>query len=224
MNNYAIIVAGGSGIRMKSDIPKQFIEICGKPILMHTLENFKAYDPEMEIVLVLPQQQKDFWIELCHKHHFNLTYTLVSGGKTRFHSVQNGLSATHGNGLVFIHDGVRPLVSHATIRQCAQQASVCGNAIPVIPVHESVRQTSENGSQMIDRSRLSLVQTPQVFDTNIIKQAYEQPYDEQFTDDASVLERMGHTICMVPGNRENIKVTEPFDLIVAEALLRNKPL
>lgn len=218
---FTIIVAGGSGQRMNSVLPKQFIELAGKPILMRTIEKFHAYDPSMEIVLVLPKNHIPTWVELCRQHSFHLTHKIAEGGPTRFHSVKNGLGLIPDDGLVAIHDGVRPLVSHATIRRCFQAAETFGNAIPCIAVHETVRLVTGDSNQMLDRSQLKLIQTPQVFSITLLKKAFEQPYDESFTDDASVLERMGETIQLVEGNRENIKVTEPVDLIFAGYLIRN---
>jgi 2-C-methyl-D-erythritol 4-phosphate cytidylyltransferase len=220
MQKYTIIVAGGSGSRMKSTLPKQFIELCGKPILMHTIETFYLFDPSMQLIVVLPPEQFEFWQELCHLHQFTIGHQIVAGGQTRFHSVKNGLSAITGDALVAIHDGVRPLVSHDTIARCFEAAALYGNAIPCIAVHETVREVSETENQMTDRSRLRLIQTPQVFKSSLIVEAFNQTYNPAFTDDASVLESKGGKIILVNGNRENIKVTERFDLIVAEAVMR----
>ena len=221
MQKHVIIVAGGSGSRMKSALPKQFIELCGKPILMHTIENFYRFNSEMPIVLVLPIGQFDVWQELCEQHQFAIRHTLVAGGDVRFQSVKNGLAAIKGDGLVAIHDGVRPLVSHATIARCFDAAAQYGNATPCIAVHETVRKIDNHTTEMVDRSMLRLIQTPQVFRSSLIIKAYDQSYDHSFTDDASVLERTGETIRLVEGNRENIKVTEPIDLVVAEAIMKN---
>lgn len=220
MDKSVIIVAGGSGTRMQSAIPKQFIELCGKPILMHTIEKFFWYDNSMDIVLVLPSSQIDFWKELCIEHFFVLKHTIVEGGKTRFHSVKNGLAVIPDGKIVGIHDGVRPLVSNETIARCFETAQKQGNAIPMIPVHESVRKVNDTQNEIIDRSNLRLIQTPQVFHSKLIKNAFLQPFNTSFTDDASVLEQTGTTIVLVDGNRENIKVTEKFDLVVAEAVLK----
>jgi 2-C-methyl-D-erythritol 4-phosphate cytidylyltransferase len=221
-NQYIVIVAGGSGTRMKSDLPKQFIEIAGKPILMHTIENFFTFDCDMEIVVVLPENQIEFWQELCAEHQFSIPHKIVKGGETRYHSVRNGLESIPDAGIVGIHDGVRPLVSHEVIERCFAHAREKGNAIPCIAVHESVREISENGNAISDRSKLRLIQTPQVFDVSLIKKAFETGFDPSFTDDASVLEKAGFKIELVEGNRENIKVTEPFDLMVAEAVMCRK--
>jgi 2-C-methyl-D-erythritol 4-phosphate cytidylyltransferase len=220
---FALIVAGGSGQRMGSGIPKQFIELAGRPVLMHTLENFFRFDSAMEIILVLSENMFGLWKDLCRKHQFLVPHKMVAGGRERFYSVKNGLEALSGDGIVFIHDGVRPLVSHDTLNRCLSLAMENGNALPVIPVLESVRKEVDGTSQPVDRNILRLVQTPQTFRLSLIKKAYSQPFDKQFTDDASVLEKSGHAIYLTEGNRENIKITWPEDLIMAELLLRQKP-
>jgi len=217
--NTVIIVAGGSGNRFKSEIPKQFIELNGKPILMHSIIAFYKYQEDIEIILVLPEQQLDFWYSLCEKYNFKIKHRIVHGGKTRFESVKNGLETVKlSQNLIAIHDGVRPLVSQNTIESCFQQAKIFGNAIPAILPVDSVRQVSNNANIPIDRSKLRLIQTPQVFKINILKKAYEQKYTKNFTDDASVLEAFGEKINLVEGNRENIKITNRIDLIIAEAI------
>jgi len=219
LKKYALIVAGGSGTRMNSSIAKQFIELCGKPILMRTIETFFKFDPNFTIILVLPKEQIYFWQILCEKHHFSIPHQVIAGGETRFDSVKNGLSTITSEGIVAIHDGVRPLVSHNTITRCLDTAAKWGNAIPCLPVYESVRQINHDESFPIDRSLLRIVQTPQVFSSVLIKNAFEQPYDPAFTDDASVLEKTGEKIQLVEGNRENIKITDPLDLLIAEGFL-----
>ncbi len=220
MRKYALIVAGGSGSRMENLVPKQFIELEGMPVLMHTFNAFFKYDPDVEFVLVLPKNQVDYWNSLCRQHNFNFTYKLALGGKTRFESVKNGLDRIDDDGIVFIHDGVRPLVSALTLKNCYETALAKGNALPVIPVSESVRFINENGSRSLDRSKYYLVQTPQTFQTKVIKDAYRQEFSDLFTDDASVLENTGATIYPVEGNRENIKITFPEDLSVAAVFLK----
>ena len=219
MKLYALIVAGGSGERMKSEIPKQFIEIAGKPILMHTIERFIDFDGSIEIITVLPENQLRFWSDLQKKYSFTIPHTLVKGGKTRFESVRNGLGFTDEPGLVAIHDGVRPFVSIDTIRRCFETAGKLGNAIPVISPSDSLRIETENGSMPVDRTKIKLIQTPQVFRTDLIMYAYRQDYLPEFTDDAIVLERTGAKINLVEGNRENIKITTPEDLLVARSLI-----
>jgi 2-C-methyl-D-erythritol 4-phosphate cytidylyltransferase len=220
MKKFVIVVAGGSGSRMGSEIPKQFLELFGKPVLMHTIQVFHDFDPESKIILVLPEDQQQFWKGLCLKHSFSLIHQVVSGGKTRFHSVQNGLSLLDGEGVVFIHDGVRPLVSKETLNRCLETAQKSGNAIPVLPVTESLRKLEDGQNISVDRSQYFSVQTPQTFRSEQILEAFKQDFDLAFTDDASVAEKAGFSIHMVEGNRENIKITTPIDLIVAEALLK----
>ncbi|MBN2636140.1 MAG: 2-C-methyl-D-erythritol 4-phosphate cytidylyltransferase [Prolixibacteraceae bacterium] len=219
MKKFALIVAGGIGNRMKSEVPKQFIGLLGRPILMHTMEAFYNYDSKINIILVLPLGWLSFWNELCLKHQFKLKHQLVTGGEVRFRSVKNGLNSISDNGIVFIHDGVRPLVSTQTISNCYELALNNGNALPVVPVSESVREVNEKNSKAVDRSKYFLVQTPQTFQVSIIKNAYQIATSETFTDDASVLEVSGKTIFITEGNRENIKVTYPEDLLFAEAIL-----
>ena len=214
-----LIVAGGKGERMQADIPKQFLEIHGKPILMHTLDVFQRYDASLKLIVVLPSVQIEFWNELCKKHSFTLPHQIVVGGQTRFQSVRNGLEAVKVPALVAVHDGVRPLVSVETIARCFDKAKKHGAAIPVIDLVDSIRQVTENGSQSVDRTAYKLVQTPQVFDGELLKKAYEQEFSPLFTDDASVVEAMGTKIQLVEGNRENIKITNEFDLQIAETLV-----
>ncbi len=219
MKKFILIVAGGSGHRMGSEIPKQFLELCGKPVLMHTLQVFYNFDPTSKIILVLPSSQLDFWNKLCTKHQFNLPHLLAIGGETRFHSVRNGLKFIDEPGIVFIHDGVRPLVSEATLQRCYQAAKAKGNAIPVLPVTESLRKMEGIQNISVDRNLYYSVQTPQTFRSEQILNAFEQDYDPSFTDDASVAWKAGYSIEMVEGNRENIKITTPEDLIIAQAFL-----
>ena len=213
-------MAGGAGNRMKNPVPKQFAELAGKPVLMYTFDIFRKYDPEIEFILVLPETETDQWNQLVAKHKFEIGYQLALGGETRFHSVKNGLKLIPDDGIVFIHDAVRPLVSVETITNCYQTALNKGNAIPVIAVAESIRKVKGNNNKAVDRSRYFLVQTPQTFQTNLIKKAYRQEYSPFFTDDASVLEAAGEKINLVNGNRENIKITFPEDLTQVELLLQ----
>lgn len=215
MKKYALIVAGGSGNRMKNDVPKQFLEISGRPVLMRTFDVFVKYDNNTSIILVLPENQIENWINLCALHNFSHPHKIVNGGETRFQSVKNGLLEIQDKGIVFIHDGVRPLVSVQTIRNCYETAVNYGNALPVIPVTESVRFSDQNKSQAVDRSKYVLVQTPQTFRTDLIRSAYLNAEHENFTDDATVLEASGGKIILVEGNRENIKITWPEDLVIA---------
>ncbi|MBO1364091.1 2-C-methyl-D-erythritol 4-phosphate cytidylyltransferase [Prevotella sp. A2931] len=220
--NYIIIVAGGKGLRMGTDIPKQFLSVGGKPILMHTIERFYAYDTMINVILALPENQQAYWRQLCHDYHFNIAHTVVNGGATRFESSRNGLNAIpeDAEGLVGIHDGVRPFVSTDTIKRCFDTAEETYAAIPVLPVTDTLRYVDKTGGgKNVLRSDYRIVQTPQVFDIALARQAFNQPYQESFTDDASVVEALGCQVTMTEGNRENIKVTTPFDLIIAETLL-----
>ncbi len=220
MKKFALIVAGGSGNRMKIQVPKQFMEIHGLPVLMHTFNAFLKTGMKFQFVLVLPEQLIQQWKNLCAEYGFETEHQLAVGGPTRFHSVKNGLEVIKEEGVVFIHDGVRPLVSAKTIKNCYNTARAAGNALPVISPAESIREVSENKSRAVDRTKYFLVQTPQTFQVSLIKKAYEHPFDEKFTDDASVLENTGAEIFMVPGNRENIKITYPEDLLVAGLYLK----
>lgn len=225
--DYIIIVAGGKGLRMGSDIPKQFLPIGGKPVLMRTLERFRAYSSALQIILVLPEAQQDYWRKLCEEYQFDVEYQLANGGQTRFHSVQNGLALVpdDAEGVVGVHDGVRPFPSIEVIRNCYETARTAKAVIPVIPVVETVRQLFRNGQQdlrtskTVPRDEYRLVQTPQTFDIQLLKAANRQPYNDGFTDDASVVESYGFEIALVEGNRENIKITTPYDLKIAEILI-----
>ncbi len=220
--NYVIIVAGGKGLRMGADVPKQFLLLGGKPVLMRTMECFYNFDAQLQMVLVLPRDQQTYWRELCRTHNFSLPYLLVDGGTTRFESVRNGLALipSDAQGVVAVHDGVRPMVSAAVVERCFGVARQAKAVIPVTPVVETLRQVMPDGtSQTVNRDAYRLVQTPQTFDLQLLKRAYQQPYRSDFTDDASVVEALGMPIAMVEGNKENIKITTPFDLEVCERLL-----
>ena len=218
--DYVIIVAGGKGLRMGGDVPKQFLPIGGKPVLMRTIERFREYSADLQIILVLPKAQQDYWHTLCQEYGFKVEYQLADGGETRFHSVQNGLALIpdDAQGVVGVHDGVRPFVTIDVIRSCYEAARQQKAVIPVTPVVETLRHV---GKGNVYRADYRLVQTPQTFDIQLLKTANKQPYSETFTDDASVVEAYGHPVAMVNGNRENIKITTPFDLIMAEALLNS---
>lgn len=220
MRKYVIIVAGGKGERMGKNIPKQFLELNEQPILMHTIRKFHSTYPEAQIILALPENQFDFWEELCYKKEFtNIPHQIVAGGQTRFHSVQNALALVNEEGIVAIHDGVRPLVSKTTIVNCFNAAEQHGNAIPVIDVVDSLRYVNKTENKAVKRSCYKIVQTPQCFQTSLIKKAYQQEFTDAFTDDASVVEATGTKIYLVSGNKENIKITSPEDLIVAKAFI-----
>lgn len=225
--DFVIIVAGGKGLRMGSDIPKQFLPIGGKPVLMRTIERFREYSPTLQIILVLPKSQQDYWQELCHKYNFPLpqqggakggSYLMADGGETRFHSVQHGLALIpdDAQGVVGVHDGVRPFPSIEVIRNCYETARTKKAVIPIVPVVETLRHVIEGTKP---RGDYRLVQTPQTFDIQLLKAANRQPYNDGFTDDASVVEAFGFDITLVEGNRENIKITTPYDLKIAEVLV-----
>lgn len=228
--DYIIIVAGGKGLRMGTDIPKQFLPIGGRPVLMRTLERFREYSANLQIILVLPKAQQEYWKELCQQYHFNVEYLLADGGETRFHSVQHGLALIpdDAEGVVGVHDGVRPFPSLEVIRRCYETARKKKAVIPVIPVVETLRKIISSQpstlhlphSRTVPRNDYRLVQTPQTFDIQLLKVANRQPYNDGFTDDASVVEASGFDITLVEGNRENIKITTPFDLRMAEVLLK----
>ncbi len=222
MTRYAIIVAGGKGLRMGTEVPKQFLPIAGKPVLMRTINRFRAYDAHIKIILVLPKEQQEYWRELCAEYHFTEDYQLADGGTSRFQSCRNGLSMipNDAEGLVGIHDGVRPFVSNEAISRCYDAAEREKAVIPVLPVTDTLRFVGDsNKGRNVLRSNYRVVQTPQVFDIQLLKKAYNQPESTSFTDDASVVESIGQAVTMVEGNRENIKITTPFDLKVAEVLV-----
>ena len=223
MSDYVIIVAGGKGLRMGGEVPKQFMPIGGLPVLMRTIGRFREYSGQLEIILVLPRGQQDYWHELCRQYRFTVDYRLADGGATRFHSVQNGLALIpdDAEGVVGVHDGVRPFVSAEVIQRSYDAARKQKAAIPVTPVVETLRHIPSRKNVL--RSDYCLVQTPQVFDIQLLKAANRQPYCDAFTDDASVVEAYGHPVVMVDGNRENIKLTTPFDLAIAEALAKGLP-
>ena len=216
--DYIIIVAGGKGLRMGTDIPKQFLPIGGKPVLMRTIERFREYSADLQIILVLPKAQQAYWKELCQKHNFTVIYQLADGGETRFYSVQHGLAMIpdDAEGVVGVHDGVRPFPSIEVIRRCYDTARTAKAVIPVIPVVETLRHISEGTKP---RGDYRLVQTPQCFDIQLLKAANQQAYNDGFTDDASVVEAFGFDITLVEGNRENIKITTPYDMKIAEVLI-----
>ena len=219
---YAIIVAGGRGLRMGGELPKQFLPLSGKPVLMRTLELFEG--EVSRIILVLPEDHIPFWEELCQRYHFTLPHTVALGGETRFHSVRSGLSHLPQEGLVAVHDGVRPLASSALIRRSFEEAERSGAALPACPVTDSLRLRQDEGkSEAVDRSRYVAVQTPQTFDLGRLQQAYQQAYSPLFTDDASVYEAASlGSITLIDGEETNIKLTTPRDLLLAELLLREK--
>lgn len=219
LKEYALIVAGGKGTRMKTKLPKQFLELNDLPVLMHTINAFYRYNQNTEVILVLPEDDFQLWEELCVKHSFNKNIKVQKGGDSRFQSVKNGLNMIEDEGLVAIHDGVRPLVSEDIIGASYRLAAVHDSAVAAVRLKESIRMTDQDNTKAMDRSRFRLIQTPQTFKTKLIKQAYEGKEDSSLTDDASVAERAGHIISLFEGSYENIKITTPEDLVVAKALM-----
>lgn len=226
MNRYVIIVAGGKGLRMGSDLPKQFIPVGGKPILMHTVEKFAQWDPRARLLLVLPAEHQDYWRMLCREIGCRAAHCIVTGGETRFHSVRNALDVVKqdtnlgDDDLIAVHDGVRPFVSEKVITDCFHVAAESGAVVAALPMVDSLREVQPDGtSQALDRSRYFAVHTPQVFRARLLLRAYEAPYSSLFTDDASVVEALGKHIALVLSNRENIKITTPLDLAIARELL-----
>ena len=224
MRDFLIVVAGGKGLRMGGDVPQQFVPVAGLPVLMRTPLRLHESAPEAQIILALPRDHQDYWRELCGQYAFTLPHIVADGGATRFHSVQNALAhvPADADGVVGVHDGVRPFVCADVVRRCMDEARISGAAIPVVPVVETLRRLDNGGadSHTEPRGEFRLVQTPQCFRADLLKKAYAQPYTDAFTDDASVVEAMGHTIALVDGNRDNIKLTTPEDLKYAEFLCR----
>lgn len=221
MKYYAIIVAGGSGNRMQTETPKQFLLLKNLPVLMHTIKAFGQSDTQPKILLVLSKDQQDNWAHLCEKFNFRIPHEVIDGGKERFHSVKNALQTIEGDGFVAIHDAVRPLASKTLIDNCFKAAEVQGNAIAAIQSSDSVRMLRDKETSALKRDEVYLVQTPQTFSLSILREAYNQDFANHFTDDASVVESVGYGINIIEGERENIKITYPIDLELAELLLKN---
>lgn len=219
---YALVVAGGKGTRFKSEVPKQFLALNGRPVILHTLDAFFRYSETIRVILVLPGKDMDTWKSLVDRYSFSKPVHVQPGGDTRFQSVKNGLECVTGDGLVAIHDGVRPLVSSDIIAASFRLAAVHQSAVAAVRLKESIRITDQNTTRAVDRSRFRLIQTPQTFRVNLIKEAYQMKEDPSLTDDASVAEHAGHVISLFEGSYDNIKITTPEDLTVAEALLRSR--
>ena len=219
MEHSTIIVAGGSGKRLGGPVPKQFQTVKGRPLLMWTIEAFHRYAPAMRLIVVLPREHFDIWKALCMGHRFFIQHEVVAGGEQRWHSVKAGLEKVEGDGLVAVHDGVRPLVSVELIARCFDAADTSAAAIPVVPVVPSIRETTAEGSRALDRSKLLAVQTPQCFHADLLRKAFGQPYDPAFTDEATLVERLGVRVALVEGEENNIKVTTPMDLRLVELTL-----
>ncbi|NVO18507.1 MAG: 2-C-methyl-D-erythritol 4-phosphate cytidylyltransferase [Bacteroidetes bacterium] len=222
MDKYAIIVAGGTGSRLNSKTPKQFVLLAGIPVLMHSINAFHRYDPNVKILVSLHPDYTREWEQLCEKFNFQIQHTVVGGGETRFHSVRNALTTITVDGLVAVHDAARPLVSQQLIAHTFEQAGKYKSAVPAIAVNETVRSTEGNYVKLIDRSSLRIIQTPQVFDIRLLQTAYRQEYVIGFTDDASLVEAMGMQVHLVQGSTRNIKITLPGDLEVAELYYRQE--
>jgi 2-C-methyl-D-erythritol 4-phosphate cytidylyltransferase len=220
MKYYAIIVGGGSGKRMQNVIAKQFLLLKNKPVLMHTLSAFYTSVFKPEIILVLHPDLHQYWEELCQKYSFQIPHLLIKGGEQRFHSVRNGLMAIKGDGIVAVHDAVRPLVSAKLIANAYEIAEEKGNAVACIKASDSIRKIKDNDSKVIDREALVFIQTPQTFQISQLRIAYQQHYKLKFTDDASVVERAGFKINLIEGERNNLKITYPEDLELANFLLK----
>lgn len=219
VNRHSILVAGGSGNRLGGPVPKQFQLLKGRPLLMWTIEAFHRCDPAMPLIVVLPEEHFGIWKALCMGHRFFIEHQVVAGGAQRYHSVQAGLGQVKGEDLVAVHDGVRPLVSPDLIARCFDAARRSGAAIPVVPVVPSVRETTAEGSRALDRTRLLEVQTPQCFRAGLLRKAFDLPYDPAFTDEATMVERLGAKVELVEGEVTNIKVTSPVDLLAAGTML-----
>jgi 2-C-methyl-D-erythritol 4-phosphate cytidylyltransferase len=219
MHKYAIIVAGGMGFRMGSNTPKQFMLLHDKPVLYYTLKTFLEAYEDLDIILVLPEEYTEMGREIIDAYFDYDRIQITAGGETRFHSVQNGLQLVQRDSIVFVHDGVRCLVSTDLIHRCYEAALEVGSAIPVMPVKDSIRLLTEDDSEAIDRNSVVTVQTPQTFHSKILLPAFEIDYKERFTDEATVVEAYGLKISLVPGEENNLKITRPIDLQIAEALL-----
>lgn len=219
MNNTIIITAGGTGKRMGSSLPKQFLPIQGRPLLFYTIEQFYTFDHNAQILLTLPEEWENYWREICIEHSFAIPHTVIIGGEERFHSIQKALQFASGT-LIAVHDGVRPLVSLQTISRCFESAEKFGSGIPVLPMKESIREiTSDNASISVPRSNYRIVQTPQVFKREILVDSYKQLFHSQITDDATLAEENNHAVSLVEGNEENIKITTPIDMAICELIL-----
>jgi 2-C-methyl-D-erythritol 4-phosphate cytidylyltransferase len=217
---YAIIVAGGSGSRMQSTVPKQFLLLNGLPVLMHTMQAFYNSQPQPQLILVLPKSYHTYWMHLCADHQFQLPYQLVNGGDSRFQSVKNALNLVPADAVVAVHDAVRPLVSTTIIEDAYNRAIEKGAVVVAVKSRDSIRQATNGQTQSLLRDEIYLVQTPQTFKAGLLKDAYDRPFESCFTDDASVAEKAGHAIHIVEGSYQNFKITFPEDIAIAELLMQ----
>jgi 2-C-methyl-D-erythritol 4-phosphate cytidylyltransferase len=222
MKTFAVIVAGGSGNRMGTTVPKQFLDLEGKPLIVHTVEAFLKAFPLIELIIVLPAAYQEMGKELLLQHLPERNVHFTEGGSTRFDSVKHGLQQVKGPAIVFIHDAVRCLVSTSLIQRCYDQAILLGTAIPAVAVKDSIRMVSADKTRVVDRDNLRSIQTPQTFHSDIIIPAFLREYEPSFTDEATVVENYGHKIELIEGEETNIKVTFPIDLLVAENILRSR--
>lgn len=222
MNYYALIVAGGTGSRMNSEIPKQFLLLHSKPILMHTIEAFYHSDLKPEIIVALNANFFQAWKDLCASYNFTIPHQLVEGGAERFHSVKNGIEGLKEKSIVAVHDALRPLISNDLITRAFREAEDKRTAVAAVPSRDSIRQVQDNSSKALDRKTIYIIQTPQVFWSDDLKDAYKQPYSDLFTDDASVIEKTGIKINLIEGENSNLKITYPEDLRIAELFLKKK--
>ncbi len=221
MKRYVIIVAAGSGKRMHSSTPKQFLPLAGKPVLMHSVQAFYDFDTEAEIIVALPADYFSWWEQLCEEHNFTVPHRLVTGGEMRFHSVQNALQMINEKGIIAVHDAARPLVSNEAISRTFHAAEKYGASVPFVPLTDSIRFYNGHESRSLDRNKHVLVQTPQCFRSDVLISAYQTDHQSFFTDDASVVESAGFTVHLVVGNLENIKITTPSDFLIAETLIKS---
>ncbi len=220
MKKYAIIVAGGSGSRMQGEVPKQFLLLGGKPVIMHSVEAFITYDPSIQMILVIHPDYMEYWNKLCHEFSISIPLTLAKGGKSRFESVRNGLKLINEDGLVAIHDAARPVIDAGFIANLFSAATIYGSAIPAVPLNDTIRIVDGDTSHQADRTFLRAIQTPQVFKVSEIKRAYTQLYQSTFTDDGSVMEAAGFQVNLAEGRQGNIKITHKQDIAVAEVLIQ----
>jgi 2-C-methyl-D-erythritol 4-phosphate cytidylyltransferase len=222
INKYLIIVAGGTGTRMNHELPKQFLLIHDKPVIVHTIKKFISTFLNIKIIIVIHSSWKEYLIDLLNQYQWQNNIEIVLGGETRFHSVKHGLAKINleDSALVAVHDAARPMVSSQTIVSAFESAKLYGSGIPVIDISESLRQVSDNENKYLDRSKVKIVQTPQCFQLALLQKGFEQAYDDTFTDDASVIEKLGLPVFLTKGNQENIKITWPIDLKIAEAIIQ----
>ncbi|MDX2047914.1 MAG: 2-C-methyl-D-erythritol 4-phosphate cytidylyltransferase [Chitinophagaceae bacterium] len=224
MNKVAVIVAGGSGSRMGTPVPKQFLELKGKPVLVHTVETFLRAFPDIEIILVLAP---DFILQgsdLIKRYFEGNNIQIAEGGNSRYHSVQNGLKLFKGEAVIFVHDAVRCLVTEKLIQRCYQQALQKGSAVPAVPARDSIRMVEGNKSKAINRDNIRIIQTPQTFRSDVILPAFQQPYRDSFTDEATVVESSGKDIFLTEGEETNIKITLPADMLIAEKIIEERQM